>query len=311
MINYESYKLDEEDIKVGIEDFFTQLLIEAKKMKKDAKNLEDLASDKPTIIYLTGQPGSGKTTLGKYLQMQLAQQGKCAVEVGSDKIATYHKYYNELLKLLPNECYSLSREFVKPAKPVIFNKLIANKLNILRECSLTKGEKDYNGMQKFIDSGYEVDINIMAVDKYESFLACTERDIKLMELGFDPRPVARANHDRMYSPLLQELIEIQKRGLSTRISVFTRGGNSSIHPRLAWSTGDNKYQNAHEAIISERAKERKILFQKPQEYLQRISDAKQSISLMITEKRLRNNYLEGLDQLEAEFVNELAFERNA
>ena len=32
---------------------------------------------------------------------------------------------------------------------------------------------------------------------------------------------------------------------------------------------------------------------------------------MITEKRLRNNYLEGLDQLEAEFVNELAFERNA
>lgn len=192
-------------------------------MKKDAKNLEDLASDKPTIIYLTGQPGSGKTTLGKYLQMQLAQQGKCAVEVGSDKIATYHKYYNELLKLLPNECYSLSREFVNPAKPVIFNKLIANKLNILRECSLTKGEKDYNGMQKFIDSGYEVDINIMAVDKYESFLACTERDIKLMELGFDPRPVARANHDRMYSPLLQELIEIQKRGLSTRISVFTRG----------------------------------------------------------------------------------------
>lgn len=155
------------------------------------------------------------------------------------------------------------------------------------------------------------DINIMAVDKYESFLACTERDIKLMELGFDPRPVARANHDRMYSPLLQELIEIQKRGLSTRISVFTRGCKSSIHPHLAWSTGDNKYQNAHEAIISERAKERKILFQKPQEYLQRISDAKQSISLMITEKRLRNNYLEGLDQLEAEFVNELAFERNA
>lgn len=37
MINYESYKLDEEDIKVGIEDFFTQLLIEAKKMKKEPK----------------------------------------------------------------------------------------------------------------------------------------------------------------------------------------------------------------------------------------------------------------------------------
>lgn len=311
MIDYECYKLNEEDIKVGIEDFLTQLLIEARRQKKDAKTLKDLASEKPTIMYLTGQPGSGKTTLGKFLQMQLAQQGKCAVEVGADKIATFHKYYDELLKLLPNECYLLSREFVKPAKPVIFNKLIENKLNILRECSLTKGEKDYKGMQQFIDNGYEVDINIMAVDKYESFLACTERDIKLMELGFDPRPVARVNHDRMYNPLLQELIEIQKRGLSTRIRVFTRGGKSSIHPHLAWSTGDDKYQNAYEAIISERSKERKILLQKPQEYLQRIADAKQSIGLMITEERLRNNYLEGLDQLEAEFVNELAFERNA
>ena len=311
MIDYECYKLNEEDIKVGIEDFLTQLLIEARRQKKDAKTLKDLASEKPTIMYLTGQPGSGKTTLGKFLQMQLAQQGKCAVEVGADKIATFHKYYDELLKLLPNECYLLSREFVKPAKPVIFNKLIENKLNILRECSLTKGEKDYKGMQQFIDNGYEVDINIMAVDKYESFLACTERDIKLMELGFDPRPVARVNHDRMYNPLLQELIEIQKRGLSTRIRVFTRGGKSSIHPHLAWSTGDDKYQNAYEAIISERSKERKILLQKPPEYLQRIADAKQSIGLMITEERLRNNYLEGLDQLEAEFVNELAFERNA
>ena len=52
-------------------------------------------------------------------------------------------------------------------------------------------------MQSFIDNGYEVDINVMAVDKYESFLACTERDIKLMELGFNPKPVSRAKHDRM------------------------------------------------------------------------------------------------------------------
>ena len=72
---------------------------------------------------------------------------------------------------------------------------------------------------------------------------------------------------------------------------------------------DNLY--AHEAIISERNKGRKALLQKPQEYLQRIADAKQSIGLMISEERLRNNYLEGLNQLEAEFVNELAFERNS
>ena len=92
--------------------------------------------------------------------------------------------------------------------------------------------------------------------------------------------------------------------------MFTRG-KTSIHPQLVWSTGDDKYPNTHEAIISERNKGRKALLQKPQEYLQRIADAKQSIGLMISEERLRNNYLESLKQLEAEFVNELAFERNS
>lgn len=54
---------------MGIENFFTQLLSEAKRQKKDARILEDLSSNHPTIMYVTGQPGSGKTTLGKYLQM--------------------------------------------------------------------------------------------------------------------------------------------------------------------------------------------------------------------------------------------------
>ena len=70
MINYESYKLDEEDIKVGIKDFFTQLLIEAKRQKKDARILEDLSSNHPTIMYVTGQPGSGKTTMNVILYLE-------------------------------------------------------------------------------------------------------------------------------------------------------------------------------------------------------------------------------------------------
>ena len=64
MLDYEKYKLTQEDIDSGIQDFFTQLLIEAKKQKNNAKKLEDLSSQTPTVSYLIGQPGSGKTCLG-------------------------------------------------------------------------------------------------------------------------------------------------------------------------------------------------------------------------------------------------------
>ena len=310
MDNFDKFRLNEEDIRIGIEDFFTQLLIEAKRQKNGARNLSDLSSDKPKIIYAAGQPGSGKTTLIRFLQTQISENGECAVEIGSDKIATFHKFYNELLKLLPNECYTISREFVKFAKPIIYDKLMANRLSIIRESSLSKGEKDYNGMEKFRKSGYTVDINVMAVDKYESFLSTIERDMSLIELGFEPRPVARSNHDRMYEPVLKELAEIQKRGISTNINIFTKNRNT-LKPQLVWSTGDKKYPSAHEAVIEERYKERKKLLRKPQLYLQRIDEARSKILGLVEEERLRDNYIDGITQLEREFLNELALDRNA
>lgn len=309
MVDYDKFMLTQEDIDLGIEDFFTQLLIEAKKQKSGARTLEDLSSKNPTVIYVVGQPGAGKTTLSRYVEDKYAEQGECTVEVNSDKIATYHRDYNELLKLLPDECYTLSRQFVRPAEPKIYERVRANKLNLIKEICLTKGEADYADMQIFRDSGYDVELNIIAVDKYESFLSCIERDIKLLELGFDPRPVARINHDRMYEPLVQELIEIQKRGLSTRTNIYVRG-KSLIEPELVWTTGDNKYANPQEAVLSERSKQRRTILKNPQSYLQRIEDARSKIEIMIKDEKMKNSYLSGLSQLEKEFLNELAFNRN-
>jgi len=309
MTNYDKFMLSKDDVNIGIEDFFTQLLIEARRQKKDARTLSDLSSKKPTVIYISGQPGAGKSTLSKFIEDEYSERGENTVEIGSDKIATYHRDYNELLKLLPDECYTISRQFVRVAEPIIYERVRQHKLNILREIGLTKGEKDYAEMQSFKDNGYEIEVNIMAIDKYESFLSCIERDIKLLELGFDPRPVARINHDRMYEPIIQELIEIQKRGLATRTNVFVRG-DTYIHPDLVWSTGDDKYPSAQEAVVCERSKGRKTILQNPQEYLHRTSEAKRKLGLMIKDEKMRENYFDGLKQLEKEFLNEVSFDRN-
>ena len=311
MSNYDKFTLTEEDIKIGIEDVFTQLLLEARRKKHGAKSLRELGTENPTIVYVVGQPGSGKTTLGKHREEEYDEQGEVIVGIGSDKIATYHRYYEEVSKLLPDECYRITRQFVRPAEPQIYERIRANKLNIIRERVLNKGEKDYADMQIFKNAGYRVELDIMAVDKYESFLSCMERDIKLMELGFDARPVARANHDRMYDPMIQELIEIGKRGLSTRINVYTRGDNLA-KPELAWTSDgeDKRYPNAQEAVICERAKERRKILQKPQAYLARIEEARRKLSIMVEDEKTKRNYLRELNQLEKEFLSELAYDRS-
>lgn len=309
MSDYDKFKMTEEDMQIGIDDFFTQLLIESRRQKSDVRTLTDLSSNNPRISLVTGQPGSGKTTLGKHIKDRMNNTGECVIEIGADKIATYHKYYNELLKLLPDECYRISRQFVRPAEKIIMSELMKSKINVIQEISLSKGEGDYKRIQDFQDKGYDVEINVMAVNKYESFLSCIERDIKLLELGYDPRPVARINHDRMYESFLQEVQEIEKRKLASRVNVFVRG-NTLSRSELVYTTGDSRYASAQEAIISERDKNRRDILRNPTEYLARIEEARKKIGLMIPEERLRKDYMQHLTQLELEFLNELSLERS-
>ena len=309
MIDYDKFKMTEEDTQISIDDFFTQLLIESRRQKNGVRTLNDLSSNYPKISFVTGQPGSGKTTLVRHIKDRFNDIGECAVEIGADKIATYHKHYNELLRLLPDECYRISRQFVRPAEKTIMSKLAMSKINIIQEISLSKGEEDYRRIQIFREKGYDVELNVIAVNKYESFLSCIERDIKLLELGYDPRPVARMNHDRMYESFLKEVQEIEKSKLANRINVFTRGNTLNVS-KLVYSTGDLKYSSAQETIISERDKNRRNILRNPTEYLERIEMAMKKIKVMISDERLKRDYLEHLKQLELEFLNELTQERS-
>ena len=311
MNNIEKYAMTDEDVKIGINDFLTQILIEARRKKNNIRSLCDMKSKKPTVVYVVGQPGSGKTSLMNMIDDEFEQIGEIATEIGGDKISTFHKYYDELLELPPNECYIITRQFSNRASSYITQVLMENKINIKKESCLNKGETDIQKIKKFREKGYNITAYVMAVDKYESFLSCIERDIKLVELGYNPRPVARMNHDRMYEPLIQAVNQLESNGLAENIKIFTRGKTIN-KPQQVYSKGSNAnlYRNAQEAIIEERFKERRKLLRSPEEYINRIKSAKDNIKLLMSDQQMKNMYLKELNSLENEFYNELACDRD-
>lgn len=308
------YALSNEEFEEGIKNFFTQLLIEAKEQRESARSLNELSSEHPTISYLIGQAGCGKTSLRKYIRDErYTKDGECVVELDADKLATFHKYYESLIKLSPDDFYKLTRDFVKPGNKIIHKTIIDNKINVVKEKVMHKGEPDYQEVAEFKNGGYNVDMNVIAVDGYESFLCCIERDIALIRSGLDPRRVTRADHDRMYSPFIQELREFSKRGLCDSINIYGRG-NKINEPRLIYSSERNgdyglRTEECIKHIIGERERMHKEIISNPSLFFERISNARGNIGKLVSDETLKKEYFAQLMQLENEIRKEISFER--
>lgn len=314
-MNYEKYELNNEEFTEGVSNFFTQLLIEAREQKRDVHSMKDLSSKQPTISYLVGQAGSGKTTLRKYIRDEkYVKNGECVVELDADKLATFHKYYDELLKLSPDDCYKITRKFVKPANEVIHKTVIGNRLNVVKEKVMHRGEADYKELAQFKDGRYDVDINIIAIDGAESFLCCIERDIELIKNGLDPRRVTKADHDRMYMPFIDEVREFAKRGLCDSINIYGRS-NKIDEPNLLFSTSRKSEQGLDvegsvAALEAERKRTHDEILANPSAYFNRINAARRNIGQYVSDETLGEEYNAQLSQLEAEINKDLDLSKN-
>lgn len=180
------YDLTISDIETGVNRFLAEAYATA------------TVSDNPELAYISGGPGAGKTAIEVYLKRQFKMKGERAFEVNSDKIAEFHPQYDEALEELPLECYKITRKFVRPATPKIFDKLMESKINIINENTLDKGEPDIEIARKFKQAGYKITSNIMATDFLESRLSCFEREARTLMAGLTPRGCSMETQTRMY-----------------------------------------------------------------------------------------------------------------
>ena len=125
------YDLTTEDINKNIDRFLTYIYGSA------------ISSKNPQIFFVVAGPGAGKSGVETFLKHQLKEKGEKVAVVNSDKIAEFHPAYEDALaELLSEERYRVTRQFVRPATPVIFQELQKHKINILNENIFNKGESD-------------------------------------------------------------------------------------------------------------------------------------------------------------------------
>lgn len=260
----------------------------------------------PELVYIAAGPGAGKSSVERYFKRKLNQEGKDPFIINSDKIAMFHKYYDELIELPPNDCYVLSRQFVRPATPTIFDELRKNRISLINENTLDKGEPDIKQAKAFKENGYKISVNVIATDLYESRLSCFEREATALQMGETPRGCAKENQIRMYNSFVKGIKALDEQGLLDEINIYVRGENIAKPPVLVYKKGDTNYRDFEEAIEAERKKQRDNLFRNPSAYFSRIKQAKDIISTLGHNPELTKNSLDGLTELEQEFTTEYA-----
>lgn len=292
----EKYDLTPADIKTGIN-----------RLLADAYSYATVSSN-PTLVYISAGPGAGKTAVEVYFKKKFKEQGERAYILNSDKIAEFHPNYEDALEELPEECYRITRKFVRPAAPEIFNELMKNNINIINENTLDKGESDIELAKKFKEHGYKISANIIATDIFESRISCYEREVGALLAGITPRGCSKETQMRMYNSFVDEIKDLDRLGLCDEINVYIRGENINKEPILRYSKNSNTYRDFNEAIIEERAKQRRKLLDNPAKYLLRIEKAESVISKYGMNEILTKNSLNGLKELQEDFIRELGKE---
>lgn len=154
--------------------------------------------------------------------------------------------------------------------------------------------------EKKIDGGYYIDINLLAVHRYESLLSSYEREQYFRETGLPPRAVTSENHDNAYNKILETMACIEKEKLCDRIRVFKRG-EKEILPELIYdSSKDKKEKNIKELIMEARNQNKTELLKNPKTYLNRIQSLKERVR-----KKGIPEQMKKIEKLEEEFLREL------
>lgn len=284
----------------------------------------EVVGKKPKSIFVVAQAGAGKTGLKSFIINEAQDNGtlETFIEFNPDDIATYHKYYNEILREFPDNSYKILQEFVRPALDTYLRqRAVELRNNIVQEgtfgstdgyikildfqknggkANIGEVKEDGTREEKLIEGNYDIEINVLAVDRFESYLSSLEREQYFRESHLSPRVVTLNNHDYAYNKMLDTLRIIESRGMFDRCRVFKRG-YSVNRPELVHISGDGKYQSVVEAVIAERNKNRKELLREPQKFYERIEKLRARIlNNGIDEQITRLDELKTLFDLEVE-----------
>ncbi|MET8298165.1 zeta toxin family protein [Streptomyces sp. NPDC005180] len=181
-----------------------------------------LPQQKPTVAFLVGQPGAGKTRVGNMLAAALNKRGGF-IDVDSDLYKPFHPEYARLMqqddRLMAAYTRADGRRWMAQAHEYVRE----HRLNAVIQETSQDGEAVAATMRAYRGSGFRVEIVAMGVSEAMSNQGIVNRYHEQVKERGSGRLTVQANADQSYSGILDLARLVDEQALADHVSVFRRG----------------------------------------------------------------------------------------
>ncbi|WP_369383168.1 zeta toxin family protein [Streptomyces sp. cg36] len=208
--------------------------------------------DHPLVVYVSGQPGSGKTALADMIHTALRHRGG-AVRIGSDAYKTFHPAYRLLLAEDDRTAGLKVRPDTRRWRDDVEQHVRQRRLDAVVEAALEDPQGFRGAAGAYRAAGYRIEVAVLATPEALSQLGITHRYASEVHTTGGGRYVSPDNHDTCSTALIDTLAVIEAEYLADRVTVFRRGHESLYTNTLANGSWHHP-PNAARAVIQERSR---------------------------------------------------------
>ena len=176
-------------------------------------------SDQPTAYLLGGQSGAGKSIISRRLAKQY--QGNIIL-INADEFRKFHPNFGKLNELYGKDAVLYTQEFSGRMTELIIEKLSSLHYNLMIEGTLRTIDVPLNTQSALSKKGYQVELLVMAVKPWLSYVCTVLRYEKMLAKGAAARATPKVHHDYITRNIAKNLSALYKSGRFVNIMIYDR-----------------------------------------------------------------------------------------